>query len=77
MTTITLQEATDNLGVVLRRALAGEEVIITRDESPVVRVSPVATPVARREPGGAEGRIIIHEDFDDPLPEEVLHSFES
>lgn len=77
MTTLTVQEASDNPGVVLRRALDGEEVIITRDQSPVVRVSPVAAPSGRREPGGAEGRIVVHDDFNDPLPEDVLRSFES
>jgi len=77
MTTLTLQEANEDLGVVLGRALAGEEVIITCDQSPVVRVSPVAAPAGLREPGGAEGRIVIHDNFDDPLPDDVLRSFES
>jgi prevent-host-death family protein len=78
MTTITLKEASDDLGIVLRRALEGEEVIIiTRDDAPVVRVSPISSSPSRRDPGGAEGRIVIHDNFDDPLPEEVLRSFES
>jgi len=37
----------------------------------VARLAPLAGPV-RRTPAGAEGAIIVHHDFDAPLPDEVL-----
>jgi hypothetical protein len=30
----------------------------------------------QREPGSASGRVVVGEDFDAPLPEEVLEAFE-
>jgi antitoxin (DNA-binding transcriptional repressor) of toxin-antitoxin stability system len=37
---------------------------------------PVGERPERRESGSASGRVIIGEDFDAPLPEEVLEAFE-
>lgn len=29
----------------------------------------------RRKPGSAAGKVIVHDDFDDPLPDEMLELF--
>ena len=43
---------------------------------PVARLMPLAVPVRRRRLGLLKGKIKIAEDFDAPLPEEILRLFE-
>ena len=49
----------------MRKALQGEEIVIARDNKPLVRLVPVAMPA--RTPGSAKGRVTIAADFDVPL----------
>ena len=50
--------------------MLGEEVLIARDNQPVVRLVPVAPAKATRVPGSAKGKTIdMAPDFDDPLPD--------
>jgi prevent-host-death family protein len=77
MSTISLQELErDPLGY-LNRVEAGESILVTRDNRPVVELRPVAAPRPTRRPYGlAAGEFIVPDDFDAPLPEDVLNSFE-
>jgi prevent-host-death family protein len=51
----------------VREALAGDEVVIAKDNRPLVRLVPIAGgPWA---PGSAKGQISISADFDEPLPD--------
>jgi prevent-host-death family protein len=68
-----MHRAKSDLSRLVARALAGEEVIITRSGKPVVRLDPVRS---RRVPGTARGKITISPDFDAPLPDELLTTFE-
>ena len=54
----------------------GEEVIIARAGKPVARLVPLKARPRSRRLGLLEGRIRIADDFDAPLPEEVLKAFE-
>ena len=70
-----------NLSRLLEKAMAGEEIIIMRSGRPMVRLTPVeSAPVMlvpfRRKLGTAKGQIFISDDFNDPLPEEILAAFE-
>lgn len=76
MTTVNVHEAKTQLSRLLERVLQGEEIVIARYGQPVARLVAVAERPARRAPGSAEGRVSLSQDFDDPLPEEVLESFE-
>ena len=71
---VNVHEAKTNFSRLLARAEAGEEITIARAGKPVARLMPIATRSHRR-PGGAEGRIVVGDDFDDPLPDEVLRGF--
>ena len=44
--------------------MAGEEVVIARDNRPVVKLVPLREPTRRRTPGSAKGRIWLARDFD-------------
>ena len=55
-----MHEAKTQLSRLVERALAGEEVIIGRAGTPLVRLTPVAHGV-RRQPGALRGRIELRE----------------
>jgi antitoxin (DNA-binding transcriptional repressor) of toxin-antitoxin stability system len=56
--------------------MTGEEVVIAKAGRPVARLVPYAERAARRVPGRYAGQIVIHDDFDEPLPEELIAAFE-
>jgi len=58
-------EAKANFSTLVRKALQGEEVVIARDNKPLLRLVPVGVP--SRKPGSAKGRIVMADDFDAPL----------
>ena len=68
--------AKTHLSRLLDRAAKGEEVVITRNGRPIARLVPVAALRAPRKLGGLRGRIRIADDFDAPLPDELLDAFE-
>lgn len=70
---VNMHQAKSGLSRLVRRAEAGEEVIITRDGTPVARLVAIRK---ERVPGLAKGQVRIAADFDAPLPESVLQSFE-
>jgi prevent-host-death family protein len=76
MSTVNIHEAKSRLSELLRRVEAGEEVVIARAGKPVARLLPFDAPPAPRAPGTAQGLISIGDDFDEPLPEDVLGEFE-
>jgi len=72
---VNVHEAKTQLSRLLRKVAEGEEVTISRAGVPVAKL--VAVPRANRlRPLGAmEGQIYIAEDFDAPLPDDLLASF--
>jgi prevent-host-death family protein len=65
---VNIHEAKTNLSKLIQRALAGEEVIIARDNVPVVKLTPLPGAKPQRRIGGAKGFILyMAEDFDAPL----------
>jgi len=67
MQQIDLQEAKQHLADLLDAALGGEDIVITKDDHPVLKLTRVATEKVRRKAGSAKGLISIAEDFDTPL----------
>jgi antitoxin (DNA-binding transcriptional repressor) of toxin-antitoxin stability system len=67
MQQISLAEASLHLPDLIEAALNGEEIIIIKDNQPVVKLTPVL-PVKRRPKfGSAKGLVTISDDFDEPL----------
>jgi prevent-host-death family protein len=75
-TKVNTHEAKTQLSKLLARVEAGEEFVIARAGTPVARLVPIETHIGTRQPGTAAGRIRMAADFDDPLPDAVLSSFE-
>ena len=74
-TVLNLYEAKTNLSSLVDRAAAGEEIIIAKAGRPLAKLVPLGRSHQRREPGGWKGKIQIAEDFDAPLPQEILDAF--
>lgn len=78
MSTITPQDLVrDPLGL-LARVRAGEHILIVGEgEKPAVELRAVAPARAEPRPFGlCAGEFTVPDDFDDPLPEEILRDFE-
>ncbi|MCY3805531.1 MAG: type II toxin-antitoxin system prevent-host-death family antitoxin [bacterium] len=75
MVSVGVHEAKTTLSRLLRRASAGEDVVITRGGEPVARLVPVEQS-GRRELGQDIGVFEYPEDFNEPLPAALLGAFE-
>jgi prevent-host-death family protein len=73
--TCNVQEAKENLPSLLEKVASGAEVIITEQGKPLARISRIDERVGIRF-GVLKGRAKVSEDFDAPLPDEVLSDFE-
>jgi len=60
----------------LDRVLRGETVVITREDQPVAETRPLRGGKGRRPIGLAKGEFVVPDDFDDPLPDDILDLFE-
>ncbi|MDB9375420.1 type II toxin-antitoxin system Phd/YefM family antitoxin [Nodularia sphaerocarpa] len=67
MQQISLHEASQKLPELIEAALSGEEIIIIKENQPVIKLIPVIPVKRRRQPGSAKGLITLSEDFDAPL----------
>lgn len=77
MTTVSVQEASAKLEDLLRRVEQGEEIAIERDGAVVARlVPPGEAGAAPRRPGLWKGKFRTPDDFNEPLPRDILDAFE-
>jgi prevent-host-death family protein len=76
MAQVSIHEAKTHLSRLLRQVTAGEEIVIAKAGRPIARLVPVE-PQRRRVLGRDAGLFEVPEDFDAPLPEEVLADFEA
>lgn len=69
MQQIDLNQAKTQADALFQAALRGEEIIITDNEQPVLRLTRVTSEQKRRQSGSAKGLIKMADDFDEPLAE--------
>ena len=72
---INLYEAKSRLSALVERAAAGEEIIIAKAGHPKARLVPLEPGRRPREPGGWEGKVWVADDFDEPLPPDLIRAF--
>ena len=76
MATVTVHAAKTHLSRLIRRAEAGEEIVIARGDRPVVRLTPIASKTDRSKGfGSMAGRAEIGSEFFEPLPDEDLEAW--
>jgi prevent-host-death family protein len=67
MSQVPLDEARAHLDELVEAAMGGDEVIITKDSRPVVKLVGIPQGGAKPRFGSARGKIEMAEDFDAPL----------
>jgi len=70
MQQFNIAEAKSHFSELVKLAMLGEDVVIARDNKPLIRLVPVAAPRKARKPGTAKGQILyIAPDFDQLPPD--------
>lgn len=67
MQQVDISVAQTQITELLQSALRGEEIIITRDNHPILKLIQVSSQPKRRQRGSARGQIWMAADFDEPL----------
>ena len=75
MLTVNTHEAKTHLSRLLARVANGEEIIIARSGTAIAKLVPVKQKSQKRVPGLDQGKAWIAEDFDAPLPDDLLGFF--
>jgi antitoxin (DNA-binding transcriptional repressor) of toxin-antitoxin stability system len=74
--TVNIFEAKTQLSKLIAMVENGEEVVIARAGKPVARLSRLEPKKPKIRFGGLKGKIWVADDFDAPLPPEILAEFE-
>lgn len=78
METINIHQAKTNLSRLLSRVELGEEIIISNRGVPIAKLVPFRTCLDRRSSLGQDReKFVVPDDFNAPLPEDILVAFES
>jgi prevent-host-death family protein len=77
MKQVGLAEAKATLSALLDRVERGETIVITRHNEPVAELRPLKAPARGLRPWGlAKGEFVVPDDFNDPLPDDLLDLFD-
>ena len=75
MDTVNLYEAKTHLSSLVERAAAGEEIVIAKAGRPLAKLVALTARTGPRPLGLLAGEVHVGDDFDDPLPEDMLKGF--
>lgn len=75
MTTVNIHEAKTHLSRYVEQAAAGEEIIIAKAGKPLARLVPLQAETPPRKLGLLAGKLKVPDNFDEPLPDEILEDF--
>ena len=60
----------------LHQVETGETVLVVRANQPIAEIKPVVASTTERRPSGlCAGEFIVPDEFDQPLPDDILDSF--
>ncbi len=76
MDAVNIYDAKTRLSQLVDKAASGEDVIVSRNGKPLARITRLQPPRRRIRFGLLKGKMTIPEDFDAPLPAQVLADFE-
>lgn len=73
---VTVEEVEKHPHEYLQRVLEGETLVLFRTEQPVAEIRPLSGEAGLRPFGLAKGEFVVPDDFDDPLPSDLIDQFE-
>ena len=76
MQTVNIHEAKTQFSRLVDAAASGEEIVIAKAGKPAARLVPIERAKVVRRFGGLKGKVRIADDFDAPLPDDVIAAFE-
>ncbi len=77
MMRVSVEEIQQDVSAFLQRVEAGETLLIVRTGKPIAEIQPVAVPPEALRPFGlCAGEFTVPEDFDAPLPKDIINAFE-
>lgn len=76
MATVNIYEAKTQLSKLVDLAAKGEDIVIARNGKPIARLTTLKPEKRSLVLGLLEGKGWIADDFDAPLPDEILAGFE-
>ncbi len=76
MHTVNIHEAKTHLSKLVEEVGKGQEIIIAKSGKPMAKLTGISPAKPIRKPGFLKGKIKIADDFDAPLPEDLLDAFE-
>ena len=74
---VNIHEAKTHLSRLLARAIEGEEVVISKAGKPLARLVPFQKPLKKRILGRGRGLMKVPQNFNKPLPKEIVEAFHS
>jgi prevent-host-death family protein len=75
-TIINIHEAKTHLSRIVDEVAAGAEVIIAKAGKPMARLMPIESAERPKKLGLLKGKVKVPDDFNAPLPDDVLADFE-
>ena len=76
MKSVNVHQAKTQFSKLLAKVERGGEVVIARAGKPVARLVAIETPAVKPTLGADAGTFVVPDDFDAPLPADVLDAFE-
>ncbi|HIK10173.1 MAG TPA: type II toxin-antitoxin system Phd/YefM family antitoxin [Oscillatoriaceae cyanobacterium M33_DOE_052] len=76
MVKVTVEEMQGNLLHYLRQVEAGETLVIVRLDEAIAEIRPIPPRQQLRPYGLCAGEFVVPDDFDAPLPEDIINGFE-
>jgi prevent-host-death family protein len=76
MPIVNIHEAKTHFSKLVDAAMNGEETVIAKAGKPAAKLVPITTLKIQRRFGALKGKVKIAEDFDAPLPEDIVVGFE-
>jgi len=76
MKKVNIYEAKTQLSQLVQEAASGQDVVIARAGRPIARLTRLSGTGRKRRLGVLDGQFQIPDDFNRPLPDDVLRAFE-
>ncbi len=76
MRTVNIHEAKTHLSRLLKEVIKGKDVVIAKSGKPMAKLTGLSVAKPVRKPGYLKGKIKFADNFDAPLPDDLLDTFE-
>src|SRR5438874_3684933 len=73
---VTVEEIKQDPEAIIHRVTEGETLVVTEHDRPIAEIRPIEMVRKPRPFGLAKGEFVVPDDFDAPLPDDVLKAFE-